>query len=386
MSAKDRNSVKNQHYVPCCVLIYFKESNIISRKEEPRIYHFLNEKEGIYPTTVSNVMCDKEFYEHQNLRINWLEDLLKDFEGNYASLLRKIVTSITIYKNRNIQFSELKKLIFTKLQFFFVMRFRSGGMLYEQEYAHKSNAVLGIIEKLLLSSTYIKDLSQTVARFYDFCILESSNMDFLISDQFISTASLSFKGSFIDATNRTIGLNNVLILIPISKEYYICFWNAVGKTKLKFLKKDKINKLTKQQTIEINRVIINNSYIQTAGSSIQSLENVVGDFNQVYPHSVCLGWDEYKPGRFHGADLGKEVFFYDNDRKVYEAVTISSRLYKAENNDSCPCGSGVTFRNCCRYVLKAFMRYGKEVFWADLIQRKSIIPGCFFLEQNIFQW
>lgn len=391
MLDENRQTVKNQHYVPCCVMVYFRESNIVSndRNKEPRIYHFLNEKRCIYPTTINNAMSGKNFYEHKKFRRNWLEDLLKGFEGNYSSLLKNIVTSLANYKSGDIQLSELKKMIIKDLHIFLIMRSRSGAMFFEQKYAHESDALLGIVENF--DPIYIKKLTITIRSFYDFCIIESYNASFLISDQFISTASLSFKGClphWLPHTNRAIGLNNTLILIPISKHYYICFWTATAKRKPKFLQKDKINKLTELQTIEINKVIINNSYIQTVGPSKPSLESVIGSFEENSPNSIYLGWDDgIKPGRFHGADKGKEVFFYDNDRKIYEASSHHSRLYKkVQNNDLCPCGSGITYKSCCRHVLKAYERYVRDLSFPNLILEKAKIPDCRFIEKNIFQW
>lgn len=236
----------------------------------------------------------------------------------------------------------------------------------------------------LRNRNYTYEFAQTLTTFHEFCILKSSDKNFVISDQLLASAALSFKARFANATNRTIGMKNVIVLLPMSKSYYLRFYNG---NKRYYIRPNQMIYLTPEQIDEINQVIMNNSYMQTAGPCQESLKRILKNYRQSWPTAIYYGGNNI----IGGVELRKEVFFYKEDEIIYdfaETPVEFSRYVGIKKNDPCPCGRGEIFRNCCRYKVRAFNKFIKNVE----LQSKNpnfdpySIPRCKFREMNIFEY
>ena len=196
----------------------------------------------------------------------------------------------------------------------------------------------------ILNSYYIYELSLTIINCYNIAIIKSERNDFLLSDQFISTAALGIKNRFANVSNRHIGFKDVLILIPISKAYYIVYYK--GKIP-NYINKNDINILNDDQISEINHTIINNSYKKCVAYNIDPLKSAGNNFEFSSPSAVYIG---YNSGATYGATLKKEVFFYYEDKIIWDFF-INHKWHKfiqKKDDDMCPCGSKQLFVNCCK--------------------------------------
>ena len=151
---------------------------------------------------------------------------------------------------------------------------------------------------------YINKLSKAIIDFYDFAIIESSD-DFLLSDQFISTAAIKIKSRFLNISNRNIGLNETIILIPISSSFYLVFWNTKD---ILFLDKNKINFLNTYNLKLINNTIINNSYVKCVSKKENLLKESLEKYRGSSPVQFFAGGN---PSGFHmGSTTKKKVIIF----------------------------------------------------------------------------
>lgn len=379
--------VINQHYIPQCVLKFFKESDDFYNKDKKRIYHTVHRTGHSFPSTITKIMSSQYFYEHPKLRKNEIENLFGEFETIYSKNHGILLNHIVDYESKRIKFSTLKSEIAEHLSSMVMMHLRSGAMMYELKYMEKGKRYIDGVYRMMIrinNTSYIKAFSHALLTYYNMGIIKSSNKNFIISDQFMSTAALSYKGRFIDSTNRSIGQKDVLILFPISKEYYLCFFHGHAPS---YIRNNMITLLNDEMVNEVNNSIMNNSYIQTAGPSMLSLVNSEKCYRQEYPKEIYFGGGSVAGG----AGLRKEVFFYDSDSDICKFIhnPIQYREYAdANKNENCPCGSGNKFGKCCRYKLMAFERFMKivEIQATCRGYNPFSIEGCNFYEMNIFQF
>jgi len=166
-----------------------------------------------------------------------------------------------------------------------------------------------------------------------------------LSDQYLSTAGLAVKNQFSNISNRNMGLRDVIILIPISCSYYAVY--SHGKTP-DYIVPEKHNVLTAEQVHEVNRTILNNSYRKCVGYNEAFLRESMESFVYRSPSGVRMVYDS---GAVAGATLKKEVFFYPEERQVWDFLA-GMKMLKFEGmgrNDLCACGSGKKFKKCCLY-------------------------------------
>ncbi|UZP70674.1 DUF4238 domain-containing protein [Paenibacillus polymyxa] len=121
--------------------------------------------------------------------------------------------------------------------------------------------------------------------------MKSEEGSFLLSDQYVTTSALSIKGQYTNVSNRHLGLKDVIMLIPLSRKYYIAYFNG---EKPSYIKSNDINVLSNEQIREINRTIINNSYIKYIGQNRKSLEEVVDKFRYESPSRSLVGFKSGK--------------------------------------------------------------------------------------------
>ena len=308
--------VVRQHFIPRSVLKFFKESDDINNEKRKRIYHILHPDKAVYPSTLMKTMMRDDFYEVSDFQVNAIENQLSVFESKYSKNIMALKNSIDLYNDKLKKFNDIKSECLLLLPDMILMHLRSGAMVFELGHGvEKKKQKVRIYRMLerILNINYITAFSEALINFHEFGIICSREGNFIISDQFMSTAALSFKAQFFNSTNRHVGMKDVIALFPISKHYYICYFNGA---KPNYIKSNKFNLLTEKEVKEVNQVIINNSYMETAGSSIESIRSVLPFYRHTYPHTIMAGGEGYS----FGNDLRKEVFFYEKDKELWEFI------------------------------------------------------------------
>ena len=366
---------KNQHYIPQSLLIHFADSN-------KKLFEVFLQNKKVYPTNVSSTMCETYTYEHDKLPVNTVENYFSRIEDEVSPNVKEIIESIEKVKNKQIDINITKKLVESLLSRFLIFYYRSGALLTEFSSADKKDKIPLLSEKIL-NYDYINKLSEAIINFYDFAIIESSN-DFLLSDQFVSTSALKIKTQFSNLSNRHIGLNETIILIPISSSFYIVYWNTKDSF---FIKRDKINILNQDELKLINNTIINNSYIKCVSKKKERVEEVLDNYRWASPTNFYAGGNP--PGYCMGSTKKKEVFFFEEERKAYELLeSMLLTMYKdLGRNDLCACNSGKKFKKChldaynrIQTIMLTFGRPQKENM------RSFLIYGIPIIEKPIDEW
>lgn len=334
--------VKNQHYVSQGLIRFFSEN-------KKMVYEFNLEHDRIYQTGISSTMSGKYTYEHPLLPDNKLENEFKRIEDVYIPIIRQIIDLLD-----NNEIEKAKIIIYKILESSLMFYYRSGTVLaefsfhvdFDNEYAIES------MLKRITNQNYIKNLANTLRKQYEFLIIKSNENNFILSDQYISTASLDCKGKIINISNRTIGLKNTLVMIPLSSKYYIVFFD--GDLKIEsLLYKDKINTLENNGLLAFNKVILRNS----SKSCVAMHKNVLEMMKKYkattsFPQAIV----KYNNGRYGSFSLKREVFFYDFDYDMFdnfikylnEINQVEKNLgRKLGRNDYCFCGSGKKLKKCC---------------------------------------
>lgn len=327
----------NQHYVPQFVLSHFSDN----RK---KVSEALLDERKIYKTNYSRSMSERNTYEHPLLEINELEKIFGDIESDFAPAIKEMISLLDENEEETNNLEKVKSIIESYLSTIIIFYYRSGALLHEFsiENLQKGIRIDHLLEKLS-NKRYINKLGDTIKNYYNFGIIKSENNEFLLSDQYLSTAALAIKSRFLNISNRQIGLRDVILLIPISSKYYVVYYEG---SKPEYIQKDKISILSEKQVDDINKVIINNSYVKCIGFSEEALQRAIRHFKH---GSVLSTYAEFNSGSMSGATLKKEVFFYERDIIAWnEFIEGNWFPYKdLGRNELCKCGSGKKLKNCC---------------------------------------
>ncbi|MDQ5938698.1 MAG: hypothetical protein QG603_528 [Patescibacteria group bacterium] len=330
----EENIAKNQHYIPETIL-----SNFVNY--EKKLIEVLLLPKKIYETNPRNSMSETFVYEHGYLKRNTVEKYFAKIDSDIGPKIKDIIKDIEELKEGKICIDYIKKAVEELLSTFIIFYYRSGALLTEFSSINK-NETIPLLSNKILNRGYIEALSETIRICYKFAIIES-NDEFLLSDQFISTASLDVKTQFFDISNRHIGLKGTLLLIPISSKYYIVYWHS---DRCFIVEENTINQLKQEDVKNINQTIINNSYVKCVGSKKSIIEDVLGEYEMEYPSQIYAGGNP--SGYFCGAIKKKEVFFYKEDREAFKLFNwmVFKPYEKLGRNDICACGSGKKFKRC----------------------------------------
>ncbi|PAD70646.1 hypothetical protein CHH83_02250 [Bacillus sp. 7586-K] len=350
-------NTKNQHYIPQNILAHFAN-------EKEQLFEALIKQKKVYQTKYRQSMSERYVYEHPNLDTNLIENQFSILESDFAPRLKKI---LSLLKEKDPEISEIKRQIEACMIDFLIFYYRSGALLNEFSFngTEDGNKISLMLEKIM-NSKYLIKLSESVISSYSFSIIKSEEKDFIMSDQYVSTASLNIKGRFSNISNRHIGLKDVIIMIPLSSEFYVIYSN--GKTP-SYIKENTINILTEDQIKEINKVIFNNSYKKAVGLNKSMLEEGLSSFRFESPSRAIM---VYESGMKTGALNKKEVFFYQEDIEQWEYFTKIKHTINmgTKRNELCKCGSGKKFKKCCsdkfhrnfKIVSDMYNRHYKEIY------------------------
>lgn len=366
---------KNQHYVPQSLLQHFTNT-------DDKLFEVLLREKRIYPTNKEKSMCETFTYEHEKLPVNTIEKYLCKIEGEVATQVKALLLVIEEIKQSRADIHAAKAIVEKTLNNFLLFYYRSGALLTEFS-SFKKEERISLMSQKILNHEYLEKLAGVIKDFYHFAIIESSG-DFLISDQFVSTSALRIKTQFFDLSNRHIGLNETLILIPISARYYIAYWNTKRDF---FIEPEKINLLSEEEIRQINNAIINNSYVKCVGKKRERIEEVLSTFKVSSPSQIFAGGN---PSGFSmGSIKKKEVFFYEDERQAWELLEFMTFMFYKDlkRNDICKCGSGKKFKRC---HLDAYNRIQEITKTFSLSQREGmrrhLIWGVPLIEQPIDKW
>jgi len=326
---------KKQHYIPQFILKKFCN-------DKEQVYECLLNEQKTYPVNIIDSMTESYAYEHPLLKINTIEHWFSNWESTIAP---EIGSMSRYLENEEVDIIKIKKLVITNMFNFLMLYYRSGALLFEFscDMKNEENRIYEMSKKIL-DRDYLVLLSQTITQQYEFAILESAQGDFLLSDQFLSTAALSIKNKYAKISNRCMGLKDVMILIPISKRFYAIFFNGVVP---KYIQTNKMNVLNEAQTIEINRVIISNSYKKCISYNKDAILAVLSNYKQTMPSKLVAGYENNS----YRVIIKKEVFLYDRDIKTWNFIMIpikSDHFNGIGRNDQCSCGSKKVFKVCCK--------------------------------------
>ena len=331
---------KKQHYIPRRLLKFFT----YDKKEH--LYEFILKSHKFFPKTVYDTMCQNYVYEHPFLELNTLENSFAKME---SLIIPHIETLLSEIENSEYLTSEIKKHIVDCLPLFLFFYYRSGALLIEYS-AHMENPEFERVSKMLskiLDTKYINRLAKTILNCYKCCVVKNDDFGFLLSDQYISTAALSFKAPFSNASNRNIGMIDTPILIPLSAQYYIVFYH--GNAPAYFIE-NKIVTLNEDETDKINSVIAQNSYVKCVARDKKFLSNYN---SESYCSSPSRGMITMESGLTKCFNNKKEVYFYKSEEDFSKMFITHFVHYKEAKhsgigrNDPCPCKSGKKYKKCC---------------------------------------
>lgn len=340
------NEVINQHYIPQCVLKHFSN-------HKNQVVEALLIKNKIYKTNYSQSMSEKHIYEHPSLEINSVEKTFSKIEGYFSKAIENILNTLSLHNEGKVKFEDIQITAEKYMREFIVFYYRSGALLHEFSFMQENeNIRIEHLLKNILDSSYIGDLGTTIKKYYTFSIIKSEDKAFLLSDQYLSTAALGIKGRFLNISNRHLGMKDVILLIPLSSEYYIAYCNGQSPN---YIYPEKVNTLTISQLKEINKVIINNSYKKCIGLQEFSMKEAMADFENVSP-AISLG--HYDSGDKVGATLKKEVFFFNIDQQRWKFFNDAKfvKYQHTKRNDKCPCNSSKKYKKCCLYLYQSSMK------------------------------
>jgi len=208
-------NVINQHYIPQCILKHFSNS-------KNQVIEALVEQKKVYKTNYRQSMSERYTYEHSTLETNKIEKFFSRIEGYFAEVIINILHMIEQYESGQVEFDEIKMIVERYMREFLIFYYRSGALLYEFSFLQENEEIkIPYLLNNITNSNYIRDLSTTITTYYNFSIIKSEDMAFLLSDQYISTSALAIKGRFGNVSNRHLGFRDVIAFIPLSSKYYI---------------------------------------------------------------------------------------------------------------------------------------------------------------------
>lgn len=343
METKEKLDVIVQHYISQGLIKLFSQNKKF-------VFEFNLQNDRIYPEGISTTMSSKYTYEHPLLAGNTLEKAFKTVEDEYIPLVKEVVAAL-----ENNDINTAKTIVKSILPLVLLFYYRSGATLLE--FSDHNNfdkeSVLNNMLKRILDRKYLDRLAATIINDYAFVALKSVEERFILSDQYVSTASLNCKGKIANFSNRTIGFSNCMILVPLSAKYYILFYNGSLSMNNPVIA-DTIYDLDATDLQSINKVILRNSYNKCLAMHKEELEAIKDFKAKTYGPSGTIM--KYENGTMKSYTVKKEVFFNDEDEEIFEKyVTYCTQMIQFQNqhgraigrNDKCLCGSGKKLKKCC---------------------------------------
>lgn len=334
---------KKQHYIPQGLIKHFAyRDKIIFELYKNRI---------VSKKPIKDTMCQNLVYEHDKLPINTMEHFFSKTESYFIPQHDELVMKVgKSYLNKK----EIPQIEINKLLLFYVFLYLRSGALLEEYSAYNDDPKNQRVEEMLknlFSLNYPNHLANTILQGYQISIIVNEEENFLMSDQFISTASLKFKNKFSNASNRQIGFKNSIIFIPLSSKFYIVFYHG---NKPGYIVPGKYSVLDTSQIREVNSIIAENSYNKTISSKSESLEKIKLEERTTQSPTRTMLF--YKNDYVSISTVKKEIEFYDSERLFSQNYLSLFGEYKDDytgkvgRNDICLCGSQKKYKKCCLLI------------------------------------
>lgn len=336
-----KNIKKNQHLVSQMIQRRFSHDGTkvfgikeLRLKVEPFIKYEVKE------FSIKNTMCKDfcyEFPKELSFEPNLLENAFAKRESEYSTIVNKIINLI---ETRN-SFGKLKEYIFKEaMQYFLWFYYRTYQHILLGNDNDDNKHLETFIRTLnsLFDKNYLERLGMTIENYYDLHILESNNEEFLLSDSFLSTASIDFKGMGNESPyllNRNIGLKNIIILIPLTARYYLLFTDDKSY-------KSHYIKVYKNDILKFNSIIFRNSFEFTIGKNKEMVNFINENVHKYFIWQDITGGCLYKPEIWLNEDFDRRYYLGDfslmSERKgycLYGNSQIERSIYPKTNNWGC---------------------------------------------------
>ncbi len=347
---------RNQHYVSRGIQKQFADA-------KRKVYELFIEKDILSKKDYEKTMRQNFVYEHPQLKINYLESLFSDIEDKYIPQIDVNVSEAQQYYLKGINYDGFIHKIKELLPVFLIFYFRSGALLYEYSFSSEKPK-LDRVERMIMNifdEKYLWGLCETISRFYESSIIVDEQERFLLSDQYISTVSLSYKNKFSNASNRQIGMKDTMLLFPLSAKFYVVFFHG---NKPNYIVPNKYCILDDNAVSEINNVIYQNSYVKC----IAKKQTAFDMLDKVKLYSPTKTIMTYSDGTVKDYITKREVFLYDKDRDMHKNSIQYMEDYvnkikgKIGRNDKCVCGSGKKYKYCC---MRKYQEVEKIIYGID---------------------
>lgn len=323
---------KKQHYISQSILKKFFDTDKIKE------YNLLTNKN--YGISTENSMCCSDIYECDIFDDNRLEAAFAAlYDGQFATAMDNINKSL--YEDR---IEDAILLLKKNYYYYMVSYYKSLASLIRLSANDENKLDKNISTKkmfdFITDVKYMNQLSLILTNCYKIYFLESDNSNFILSDQFISTASNHFNGVFSNISNRDIGVKGSMLFLPISKDYYA----LLGDKNFNFEYDElKINKLSQIQTKKINNIIYNNATEKVA--TIREYNYDFSNINSCGDESCFIVYNT----NTRGWKKKKEIFYSEYEQNIYDMFLQFEWSHHKDlgKNNLCYCNSGKKYKKCC---------------------------------------
>lgn len=303
-----------------------------------------NEKETIkikYETkslSIEDTMYAKLCYEFDELenamgweKPNFMENMFTTvYENDYKDILEKLKEMLEKRKS----FKEIESFIKEKAMLYFVLFYLKTYQftLYPNENRKsQQEQIFNRFKEMIFDVDYVCDLAKTIFTHYNLYILESRSDDFLLSDSFISTASFDYKGAGIKSPfylNRSIGLSNIIILIPISSKFYLMYTDNQQYKQFGHYINIYKNINDKYKNIDFyNSIIYRNSYEFTIGKNFETIKHI-NETVPKYAFYSCAGGHVDKNEIWCDIEMDKEYYLTG---AIVQKIGVGYTRYQQKN-------------------------------------------------------
>lgn len=347
---------KKQHYIPQGLIKHFSCG-------DNKIFELFNNR-ILSKKSIRDTMSQNLVYEHEKLPTNTIEHFFSKIEGSFIPQHDELVLKIEkSYLNKQ----EIPKVEINKLLQFYVFLYLRSGALLEEYSAYSEDPKNQRVEEMLknlFSSSYPAKLANTILQGYQISIIVNEQETFVMSDQFISTASLKFKNKFTNASNRQIGFKDSIIFIPLTSKFYIVFYNG---NEPEYIIHDQYSVLNTIQIKKVNNVLAENSYNKTICSQSEPLEKIKLERKAAEADSPVKSIAVYKNGDVSISTIKKEIEFYDSEFIFSQNYISLFNEYKndyegkVKRNDICLCGSKKKYKKCCLTLHERCLTINRQI-------------------------
>lgn len=262
-----------------------KEIPIVKENKETKEKETIKIKYETKSFSIEDTMYAKLCYEFNELQNalgweqpNFMENMFATiYENDYKDILETLKEMLDKRKS----FKEIELFIKNKAMMYFVLFYLKTYQftLYPNENGKsQQEQTFNRFKEMIFDIDYVCDLAKTIFNHYNLYVLESRSNDFLLSDSFISTASFDYKGAGINPPfylNRSIGLANIIILIPISSKFYLIYTDNPKYKQFGHYINVYKNINDNYKNIDFyNSIIYRNSYEFTIGKNFEMIKHI----------------------------------------------------------------------------------------------------------------